>query len=76
MNPWVRVCVKLSAFAFAVFFIFFFVVHGFRYSGAAGFRSKNAFYQAQFRSNEQEIIFGGQRYVASDYQVQLYNVDA
>jgi hypothetical protein len=55
--------------------MFFFVVDWFRYNGDAGFRSKNAFYQAQFWSEWKTLSFGGRTYRAANRQVQLYNVE-
>jgi hypothetical protein len=74
MNPWIRVTVKLAAFAFALFFIFFFVVNGFRYEGDAGFMSKNAFYQAKFW-HAGVVDFDHHQYASVDQKVQLYNVE-
>jgi hypothetical protein len=75
MSPRVRVIAKIWAFSFAMFFIFFFVVHWYRYSGWVGFLTKNAFYQANFWSEWQTLNFNGAVYTATDRKIQLFNID-
>ncbi len=76
MTPRLRVLAKVWAFGFAIFFIFFFVVHWYRYTDGVWFVTKNAYYEWQFRSDEQKITFDGQEYTATDKKVQLFNIDS
>jgi hypothetical protein len=76
MTPRLRVIAKIWAFGFAIFFIFFFVVHGYRYTEGVGFVTKNAYYEWQFWSDEQQITFDWQEYTATDKKVQLFNIDS
>ncbi|MEI7477325.1 MAG: hypothetical protein WCJ81_02060 [bacterium] len=76
MSPWMRVITKVGAFSFVLFFIFFFVVHGYRYTDGVGFMTKNAFYGANFWSDESVVSFDGNSYTAVDNKVELFNIDA
>lgn len=75
MTPRLRVVTKLWLFGFALFFIFFFVVHGYRYTNGVGFVTQNAFYEASFWSNNQKISFNNTQYTSADKSVQLFNLD-
>lgn len=76
MSPRVRVFAKVWAFGFALFFIFYFVVYGYRYTDGVGFVTKNAFYEATFWSDGQKITFDNASYVATNKKVQLFNIDS
>lgn len=76
MTPRIRVIAKVWAFGFALFFIFFFVVHGYRYTDGVWFMTKNAYYEGQFWTDWQVITFDDVKYVATDNKVQLFNIDA
>lgn len=76
MTPRLRVVAKVWAFGFALFFIFFFVVHGYRYTDGVWFVTKNAYYEGQFWSDGQKMTFDGVEYTAADKKVQLFNIDA
>lgn len=75
MSPRVRVFVKVGAFSFALFFIFYFVVYGYRYTDGVWFVTKNAFYEANFWSDDQQITFNNIAYDGTNKKIQLFSID-
>lgn len=74
-SPRLRVVAKVWMFAFVLFFIFFFVVNGIRYTKWVGFVEKSWYYEAQFWSEDQRVIFNDITYRATNRKLQLYNVE-
>ena len=75
MNPRWRVIAKVGAFLFALFFVFFFVVNGLRYTQWVGFTEQSGYYEAQFWSDNEKISFNDVVYTATNRKLQLYNVE-
>lgn len=75
MTPRLRVVAKVGAFIFALFFVYFFVVYGLRYTKWVWFIERSGYYEAQFRSDNQKITFNDTQYVATNRKIQLYNIE-
>lgn len=70
-----RIVVKLALFSIAVFFIIFFVVHGYRYNKNVGFIQKNVFLNLKFWSDNGQVTLGGEKFTAQNRFLNLYYLD-
>lgn len=75
MSPRGRVIAKVGAFVFALFFVFFFVVNGLRYTKGVWFTEQSGYYEAKFRSDNQKMQFNNGTYSATNRKLQLYNLE-